>query len=51
MGMKYLVDMHVVVNGNLTVTVGHDIAHRVKAAVRQGLPEVSDVLIHIEPAL
>ncbi len=50
MGMKYLVDMHVVVNGNLTVIVGHDIAHNVKAAVREGLPEVADVLIHIEPS-
>jgi len=50
MGMKYLVDMHVVVDGNLTVTVGHDIAHNVKAAVRKNLPEISDVLIHIEPA-
>ncbi len=50
MGMKYLVDMHVVVNGNLSVMEGHDISHRVKDAIRKGLPEVSDVLIHIEPA-
>jgi cation diffusion facilitator family transporter len=50
MGMKYLVDMHVVVNGNLSVMEGHDISHRVKDAIRAGLPEVSDVLIHIEPA-
>jgi cation diffusion facilitator family transporter len=49
MGMKYLVDMHVYVNGNLSVTEGHDIAHNVKAAVRTALPEVADVLIHIEP--
>ncbi len=49
MGMKYLVDMHVVVNANLSVLEGHDISHRVKDAIRAGLPEVSDVLIHIEP--
>jgi divalent metal cation (Fe/Co/Zn/Cd) transporter len=49
--MKYLVDMHVVVNGNLSVMEGHDISHRVKDAVRASLPEVSDVLIHIEPSL
>lgn len=49
MGMKYLVDMHVVVNGNLSVTEGHDISHNVKDAIRESLPEVSDVLIHIEP--
>jgi len=49
MGMKYLVDMHVVVNGNLSVIEGHDISHNVKDAIRGSLPEVSDVLIHIEP--
>jgi cation diffusion facilitator family transporter len=49
MGMKYLVDMHVVVNGNLSVTEGHAISHLVKDAIRANLPEVADVLIHIEP--
>lgn len=49
MGMKYLVDMHVYVNGNLSVIEGHDIAHNVKNAVRKALPEIADVLIHIEP--
>jgi len=51
MGMKYLVDMHVYVNGNLSVTEGHAISHHVKDAIRESLPEVSDVLIHIEPTL
>jgi cation diffusion facilitator family transporter len=51
MGMKYLVDMHVYVNGKLSVIEGHDIAHNVKDAVREKLPEVSDVLIHIEPTI
>lgn len=51
MGMKYLVDMHVYVNGNLSVTEGHNISHNVKDAIRRTLPEVSDVLIHIEPTL
>jgi cation diffusion facilitator family transporter len=50
MGMKYLVDMHVVVNADLSVKEGHSIAHRVKDAVRNKLPEILDVLIHIEPA-
>ncbi len=51
MGMKYLVDMHVYVNGTLSVIRGHDISHRVKDAIRESLPEVSDVLIHIEPTI
>ena len=51
MGMKYLVDMHVYVDGHLSVDKGHEISHRVKDAIRESLPEVSDVLIHIEPTL
>jgi cation diffusion facilitator family transporter len=50
MGIEYYVDLHVKVNGEMTVTEGHGIAHRVKDAVRQAVPEVADVLVHIEPA-
>jgi len=50
MGMEYYVDLHVKVNGTLTVTEGHGIAHQVKDAVRKAVPEVADVLVHIEPA-
>lgn len=49
MGMQYLVDMHIYVNGTLSVIDGHDIAHNVKDAVRKALPAVADVLIHVEP--
>jgi cation diffusion facilitator family transporter len=51
MGMKYLVDMHIYVNGSLSVTEGHGISHNVKDAIRGSLPEILDVLIHIEPTL
>jgi len=50
MGLEYYVDLHVRVDGSMTVTEGHGIAHRVKDAVRQAVPEVADVLVHIEPA-
>lgn len=50
MGLEYYVDIHVKVEGGMTVTEGHGIAHRVKDAVRQAVPEVADVLVHIEPA-
>jgi cation diffusion facilitator family transporter len=50
MGLDYYVDLHVKVDGNMTVTEGHGIAHLVKDAVRQAVPEVADVLVHIEPA-
>jgi cation diffusion facilitator family transporter len=49
MGLEYYVDLHVKVNGSMTVTEGHGIAHHVKDAVRQAVPEVADVLVHIEP--
>jgi cation diffusion facilitator family transporter len=49
MGLEYYVDLHVKVDGGMTVTEGHEIAHQVKNAVRQAVPEVADVLVHIEP--
>lgn len=50
MGITYLVDMHVEVDGDLPVHQAHGIAHRVKDQVRKLNPEVADVLVHIEPA-
>jgi len=49
MGLEYYVDLHVKVDGGMTVTEGHEIAHLVKDAVRNAVPEVADVLVHIEP--
>ncbi len=48
-GMTYLVDLHLVVNGNLSVTQGHEISHLAKDKLMEELPELSNVLIHIEP--
>ncbi|MGA3169679.1 MAG: cation diffusion facilitator family transporter [Chthoniobacteraceae bacterium] len=50
MGLEYYVDLHVKVDGSMTVAAGHGIAHSVKDAVRQAVPEVADVLVHVEPA-
>ena len=49
MGLEYYVDLHVKVDGSMSVTEGHEIAHLVKDAVRNAVPEVADVLVHIEP--
>jgi cation diffusion facilitator family transporter len=49
MGFDYYVDIHVIVNPDLTVRQGHDIAHRVKDAVRAKNPRIAEVLVHIEP--
>ena len=50
MGLDFYVDLHVGVDGNMSVHEGHEIAHRVKAAIQQSDPRVADVLVHIEPA-
>jgi cation diffusion facilitator family transporter len=48
-GFEYFVDMHVEVDPQLTVRQAHEIAHLVKDQVRQEVPTVHDVLVHIEP--
>ena len=48
-GMKYHVDLHVIVDGNISVKEGHDIAHRLKDFLRKEIPTLGHVLIHIEP--
>ncbi len=50
MGLDYYVDLHVGVDGNISVHEGHEIAHRVKSAIRQSDSRIADVLVHIEPA-
>ncbi|GAB4287066.1 MAG: cation diffusion facilitator family transporter [Ignavibacteriaceae bacterium] len=49
MGFDYFVDIHVLVDGNKTVSEGHEIAHRVKASLMKQYRNISDVLVHIEP--
>ena len=50
MGLDFYVDLHVGVNGRISVHEGHEIAHQVKAAIQQGDSRIADVLVHIEPA-
>lgn len=49
-GAGYWIDMHVWVDGEMSVRDAHAVAHAVKDAVRAALPEARDVLIHVEPA-
>jgi cation diffusion facilitator family transporter len=49
MGFEYYVDIHIGVDGNLTVTEGHNIAHSVKDALLKSKLRVTDVLVHVEP--
>lgn len=48
-GVGYWIDMHVEVAPTMTVSAAHAIAHAVKDYLRANMPEVIDVLVHIEP--
>jgi len=49
-GLSLIADIHVRVRGEVTVTDGHFIAHRVKDALMGGDHNLLDVTVHIEPA-
>jgi divalent metal cation (Fe/Co/Zn/Cd) transporter len=49
-GPGWLVDIHVEVDGHLSVVEGHAIGHRVKEALCSSNLRVLDVLVHIEPS-
>jgi len=44
------VDVHVLVDPAMTVDEAHKIADRVEEDLKRGMPEVVDVVIHIEPS-
>jgi len=48
-GMKYHVDLHAIVDGEISVKEGHDISHQLKDHLRNEIPNLGHVLIHIEP--
>ncbi len=48
-GDRIEVDLHLLVPPKLTVEEAHQVARRVKLAIRQAHPEVLNVLVHIEP--
>jgi cation diffusion facilitator family transporter len=49
LGAGWFVDLHVTVNGGLSVREGHDIASAVQDLLLEKGPSVADVTIHIEP--
>ena len=49
MGLNYLVDLDVIVDGGITVREGHRIAHEVQEALRRSNPRISRVYVHVEP--
>jgi cation diffusion facilitator family transporter len=48
-GMKYHVELHAIVQADITVKNGHEIAHNLKDTLLNDIPQLGHVLIHIEP--
>lgn len=49
MGFSLYVDLHMVVDGELTVREGHRLSHEVEDEIRAAVPQVAEVLVHVEP--
>ena len=49
-GLQHHVDLHVEVDPRITVAEAHDIATNVRSHIRSTVPEIADVLVHIEPS-
>jgi cation diffusion facilitator family transporter len=48
-GMKYHVDLHAIVDAQITVKQGHKLAHNLQDRLKLDLPQLGNILIHIEP--
>lgn len=48
-GMKYHVDLHAIVDGDISVKEGHDISHKLKDRLHEEISELGNILIHVEP--
>jgi len=48
-GMGYIMEVHIEVDGEISVTAGHDISGAVKAALLRAGLSVIDVIVHVEP--
>jgi len=48
-GMKYHLDMHAIVDGQISVTEGHRISHLLQDTLIEKMPKLGHIIIHIEP--
>lgn len=48
-GMTYHVDLHAIVDADISVKEGHHLSHVLKDTLRLEIPELGEILIHIEP--
>lgn len=50
MATSWDIDLDIEVDGNLAVREAHEIAERVENAIREQIPDVYDIMVHVEPA-
>lgn len=48
-GMYYHVDLHAIVDGRISVSDGHHLAHILADTLREEIPQIGNVLVHVEP--
>ena len=48
-GMQYHVELHAIVDGDISVTKGHSLSHKLKDNLKKEIPNLGQILIHIEP--
>jgi cation diffusion facilitator family transporter len=44
------VDLHVIVNTNMHVSTAHELSHRISDTLKEKIPGITDVIVHIEPS-
>ena len=49
MGSAIFVDLHITVDPEITVRAGHDIASAVEKNIQDQVPDIVDVVVHLEP--
>ncbi len=48
-GNKFVIEVHIEVDGSKTVTEAHELSHEVEHKIRDGIKDVYDVIVHVEP--
>ncbi|MEJ2721593.1 MAG: cation diffusion facilitator family transporter [bacterium] len=49
MGEGIYVDLHITVQGSMSVSRGHEVSEEVKSRITERVPDVLDVVVHLEP--
>lgn len=48
-GLRYHIDLHAMVDAEISVKEGHYLAHKLKDRLMSEIPQIGDILIHVEP--